>query len=164
MAIGLESSAQFALHWLPFNDFKMVHTMLKTLSLVMAVCSLAACVHHGPVHPAHGPVIQRSGPPPHAPAHGYRHKQGGVDLSFDSGLGVYVVIGHPGYYFWDNLYWWYHDGFWRSSPSWGGSYIVVSEGKRVPPGLAKKHGHGHGKSEGKGKSKDKGKGKDKKDK
>lgn len=130
--------------------------MLKSLCAVMVACSLAACVHHGPMHPVHGPVIERGGPPPHAPAHGYRHRHGGVDLTFDSGLGVYAVIGHPGYYFWDNLYWRYHEGFWRYSPSWGGSFIV-SEGKRVPPGLAKKHGHGKSEGKGKGKGKEKGK-------
>jgi len=50
-----------------------------------------------------------SGPPPHAPAHGYRHKQRDshgqdVELVFDSGLGVYVVVGMQGVYYWDGAF------------------------------------------------------------
>ncbi|MEE9551944.1 MAG: hypothetical protein V3V89_02760, partial [Gammaproteobacteria bacterium] len=44
------------------------------------------------------------GPPPHAPAHGYRHKHHGHDLEFDSHLGVYVVVGLASVYFLDGLY------------------------------------------------------------
>ena len=46
------------------------------------------------------------GPPPHAPAHGYRHKaqRHGAELEFDSGLGVYVVVGVPLHYYLDGLY------------------------------------------------------------
>ena len=32
------------------------------------------------------------GPPPHAPAYGYRHHHQGARLAFDSKLGVYVVL------------------------------------------------------------------------
>ncbi len=47
----------------------------------------------------------RSGPPPHAPAHGYRHKNhDGHELEYNSKLGVYVVAGMPEIYFGNNLY------------------------------------------------------------
>jgi len=40
------------------------------------------------------------GPPAHAQAHGYRHKQvAGFELVFDSNLGLYVVVGHHDYYY-----------------------------------------------------------------
>jgi hypothetical protein len=72
---------------------------------------ISGCVHHH----YHDPGYSRGGPPPHAPAHGYRHKQSNHDLVFDSGLGVYVVLGRPDYYFWDNRYYRYHDGHWQFS-------------------------------------------------
>jgi hypothetical protein len=55
------------------------------------------------------------GPPPHAPAHGYRHHHDDLDLVFDTSLGLYLVFGHPDYYWYDN--WYYHwDGrYWNRS-------------------------------------------------
>jgi len=108
----------------------------------------------------HSTAPAKSGPPAHAEAHGYKHKHGSTDLTFDSGLGVYVVVGHPGYYFWHDHYWWFHDGYWRKTAQWGGAYVVVNEFSKVPPGLAKKHGYEKDKHKSKGK-KDKGKGKNK---
>lgn len=50
--------------------------------------------------PAPSVVMERQGPPPHAPAHGYRHKHpDGVDLVYQSGIGVYVVTGYTAVYF-----------------------------------------------------------------
>ncbi len=47
----------------------------------------------------------RQGPPPHAPAHGYRHKHGdGHDLEYDSEIGVYIVVRIPDTYYRDDLY------------------------------------------------------------
>ena len=40
------------------------------------------------------------GPPPHAPAHGYRHKhQHGVELEYDSGIGAYISCRTPRHLF-----------------------------------------------------------------
>ena len=48
---------------------------------------------------------KKKGPPPHAPAHGYRHKnQDGIQLQFDNNLGVYIVITMPGVYFYNGFY------------------------------------------------------------
>lgn len=90
------------------------------------------------------------GPPPHAPAHGYRRKQrshggGEVDLVFDAGLGVYVVVGVPNRYFWDGYYLRLDDDQWYASVDLDGDggWEPRSEGK-VPPGLQKKRGHSKG--------------------
>ena len=95
------------------------------------------------------------GPPPHAPAHGYRHKHHhGVELEYDKGIGAYVLIGLPGTYFYNGLYaryspkeHWvvatYLDGPWR-----------VSGEKEIPRKLKKckgKYNPGKGKNHGKGK-------------
>ena len=88
----------------------------------------------------------RRGPPPHAPAHGYRHKHvshgSSVDLVFDSGLGVYVVVGWPDHYWRDDHYYRWVDGTWMVSVKLDGGWISCGS-SRLPPGLVAKHGvHG----------------------
>jgi hypothetical protein len=59
---------------------------------------------------------KKHAPPPHAPAHGYRHKhQNGTELVFDSGLGAYAVAGVSGVYFQSNLYLRLLEGRWEVS-------------------------------------------------
>jgi hypothetical protein len=104
---------------------------------MLAIVSLAAlfllgstgCVHH--THHA-------AGPPPHAPAHGYRHHQvhDDVDLVWDAHLGVYAVVGFPSVYFWDGHYYRYHDDWQRGAGPRGRWEPYRGH---VPPGLAKKH-------------------------
>jgi hypothetical protein len=86
------------------------------------------------------------GPPPHAPAHGYRAKtHQDIAIRWDSGLGVYVVIDLPSTYYLEGHYYRYDADAWGMSVDIHGSWRAVSE-KDLPPGL---------------KSKDKGKGKSK---
>lgn len=113
---------------------------------------LTACIHVDPHWrsqgaPAHG-VRAAHGPPPHAPAHGYRHKlnhHGGVQIAFDSGIGVYVVAGHTNLFFLDDhFYRWHNDG-WQSSARLDRGWISIGTAK-LPGHLAKKHAgkrHGH---------------------
>jgi hypothetical protein len=105
----------------------------------LASLGLASCNHFmsgPPPHarggrPPHAPAHGRrakGGPPPHAPAHGYRHKhrQRGVDLVFDSGLGVYVVVGYPFYFHKDRFYR-HHDGVWQISVRIDGGWRGVAD-------------------------------------
>jgi hypothetical protein len=87
--------------------------------------------------PAHA---QGHGPPPHAPAHGYRHKHqhDGVDLVFDAGLGIYGVAGWPDYYWHGDHFLRWAAGEWRVSSRIGGTWVVVSN-DRVPAKLVAKH-------------------------
>lgn len=87
-------------------------------------------------HPASTPVAEkRVGPPPHAPAHGYRHKHpDGTRLEYDSRLGVYVVLGHTNLYFSDGMYYRPTSVSWEISAKIGSGWKPVSE-KRLPPGL-----------------------------
>lgn len=108
--------------------------------------------HGGPGH----------GPPPHAPAHGYRtkHRQGGesVDLVFDAGLGVYVVVDLPDHFYWEGRYLRVEGDTWYASVRLDDGWEPVSASS-LPPGLRKKaakaakpKGHpGNGKSKGKAK-------------
>ena len=107
---------------------------------MISIVSLRSSNAHG-VHRGHGP-------PPHAPAHGYRHKlnhHGGVQISFDSGIGVYVVAGHSDVFFWDDHFYRWHDSGWQTSAGLDRGWIQVATAK-LPGHLARKHagrGHGH---------------------
>jgi hypothetical protein len=91
-------------------------------------------------------VVVKQGPPPHAPAHGYRHKHGQTELAYDSGLQVYVVVGHKDCYFQDRTYFRLVSGSWETSLSFGGPW-TPAPAKSLPPGLAKKYGHAPGKKD-----------------
>lgn len=86
------------------------------------------------------------GPPPHAPAHGHRHRHGGVELVYDSACGVYVVVGFPSYYYYSGYFYRFYGGQWEMSVEIGGRWKRISEAS-IPPGL-------RGKEKAKGKPKE----------
>ena len=90
------------------------------------------------------------GPPPHAPAHGYRRKhQHGVELVYDSKMGVYVIVGFPNHYYYNDHYFRLGNDTWEISAHIKGPWIVASEDV-LPSGLKSK---GIGKVKAKGKHK-----------
>ena len=119
------------------------------VTLALSASGLTACIsvshHHTHRAPGAGPHEARGGPPPHAPAHGHRHEQhthrGGVDLIFDSGLGVYVVVGWPDHYWHRDRYYRFADGGWMISARIDGGWATCAS-SRVPGGLQKKHARG----------------------
>ena len=107
-------------------------------------------------HPAKAKTKAKApkhGPPPHAPAHGYRHKHhshaGEVEFVFDSGRGVYVVVGWPGLFFVDPHYFRQIEGRWHLSARIDSGWTLASP-KRLPPGLAKRAARGKHKKHRKG--------------
>ena len=45
------------------------------------------------------------GPPAHAPAHGRRRRVvHGVELIYDVGMGLYVVVGRPDHYYYEGTF------------------------------------------------------------
>ncbi len=119
--------------------------IFRALPLIVALAATAslACV----VVPVESPRpitrVYRPGPPPHAPAHGHRHKHHAhgveVELVFDTGLGVYAVVGWPGHYYREKSFFRVADGAWQVSAHIDSGWVAVSDAK-LPPGLAKKHG------------------------
>ncbi len=86
-----------------------------SLMLVASAGVLAGClvVPRRAIFETRVPAV---GPPPHAPAHGHRDKHPtGVELVFDSQLGVYLVVGHPHYYFSSGRYLRIREGVWQVS-------------------------------------------------
>ena len=126
---------------------------------VISFCALlmtASCssyrVYHEPT------VTKRTGPPAHAPAHGYRRKHvHGMELVYDSGRGVYLVVGHSDHYYHDGYFYRLRGGLWEMSLKPNSGWKVVS-GKSLPMGLqvkvkANSNSKGKGKGRGRGKAK-----------
>ncbi len=97
---------------------------------------------------------RKNGPPPHAPAHGYRHKNAdGVTLEFDSGLGVYVALGFNDIFFTDDHYLRTHDGQWQVAFTANGPWREAAKGD-VPEKLkTKKSNNKSNKGNGNGNAK-----------
>ena len=127
-------------------------------TLAAGLLALTGCVH---VHEHDHHHKSKGGPPPWAPAHGYRHKQRhGPDLVFDHHVGVYVVVGHPHVYFHDGHYFRRVSRHWERCKDWKKGKWKSVEVAMVPEPLVKHYAKGGppGKAKGKGKSKGKGPG------
>jgi len=114
--------------------------LVELLIVLVMLVTLTACqqVVVAPRDP--GPVaVREPGPPPHAPAHGYRRKHGtGADLRFDAKLGVYIVVGQADIYFYDGWFIRIHNGAWQVSARLGGDWQDRSA-KWIPSGLRVKY-------------------------
>jgi hypothetical protein len=110
-------------------------TKLMSAVAALAMCfTLTAC---GGVRYTSAGSVQSAkmhGPPPHAPAHGYRHKHGKTVLVYDSTLEVYLVSGRSNYYFWEGHYYRSSSGGWQISVDIDGKWKPVSS-KKLPKGL-----------------------------
>ncbi len=116
------------------------------LTALLTSGCLVGLGHGGGRH--HAPGVHGSGrghgPPARAPAHGHRHYQGvnRVELSFDSGLGVYLVVGHLHHYFLEGHYLRVEAGHWLISTHLDGPWHPHAV-QELPPGLRAKHGKSH---------------------
>jgi hypothetical protein len=106
--------------------------LLMTFGLALG---LTGCVDRASVQYGDGGKHgYKEGPPPHAPAHGYRAKHHHHDLRYDAGLGVYVVLGYDDHFFLDDLYFRYRSGHWQASASLDDGWRDCDE-NRVPSNL-----------------------------
>ena len=133
--------------------FKTITSIVVTSAIILLMTT--SCSRHSVYH---RPTVTKSGPPAHAPAHGYRRKHvHGMELVFDSGRGVYVVVGLSDHYYHDGHFFRLRGDIWEMSPKPDGHWKVVSD-KSLPMGLQakdKSSGNGKGKSHGKAKGKHK---------
>ena len=128
----------------------------KRLALfaVTSVCMLLLMASCSEWSVRTGPVVKPgpgNGPPAHAKAYGYRRKHvSGVELVFDSGKGVYVVVGLPDHYYHDGYFYRLRSGAWEMSLKPDTGWMAVSM-TSLPPGLQAKgddgnNGRGYGKN------------------
>jgi len=96
------------------------------------------------------------GPPPHAPAHGYRHKHHDhgqtVELVYDAGYGIYVVAEIPNRYYWNGVYLRLDGDQWYASKGLDGDWRPRSDGS-LPPGCNEVKRQAHHEDEHPGKRK-----------
>lgn len=109
---------------------------------LIAIAALPSCVHPHASRGHHPPApvaVHEPAPPPHAPAHGYRqkHHHQGVDLVFDSRLGVYGVVGMADYFFSGDHFYRLVDAAWQVSVRIDGGW-VTARSTALPKGLAAK--------------------------
>jgi hypothetical protein len=113
-----------------------------TVALVAFVWTQPVQAHQAP-HAGVKLHKHKHGPPPWAPAHGYRRKHAaGIDLIFDRNIGVYLITGHPRHYFYNGRFYRYRDNFWEASPYWAGPWGGIDL-IGLPPGLRKHHAKQH---------------------
>ena len=117
--------------------------MLNFLKVVIAVLftglvlTLSGCAVHHVHNDGHD---YGYGPPPHAPAHGYRAKYNQHDLVYDARLGVYVVVGFHDHYYHDGNYYRHNRDGWHYSPHFDRDWRPYNY-RDLPPGLAKKYSY-----------------------
>jgi hypothetical protein len=109
-----------------------------TASAVIAISGCNTMIRYNQTaSPAAGE--KHAGPPPHAPAHGYRHKHpDGTQLEYESSMGVYVVVGYAEHYYCDGVYYRWHEASWHASKNINKGWAPASD-KSIPPGLRKTH-------------------------
>lgn len=112
----------------------------KTITLFVAICSCivlmtVSCSRYGVYNEPTVTVSKGNGPPAHAPAYGYHRKHiDGVELVFDSSMGLYVVVGHSDHYYHDGYFYRLSGGLWEISLKLDGGWKFASENS-LPPGL-----------------------------
>jgi hypothetical protein len=111
--------------------------LLFASALVVAFAGChTAVVAPRPIEPV---VVRQPGPPPHAPAHGYRRKHpSGAELRFEASLGVYVVVGQTEVYFHDGWFIRIRSGAWQVSAALEGPW-KPRDVASIPAGLRAKH-------------------------
>ena len=111
-------------------------------SVVIAISACTMFTHHNRMQsPAGG---QGYAGPPDSPSHGYRYKQSdGIELVFDSGIGVYAVSGHSDNYYHQGKYYRWNNNSWEASSKISEGWAPTSD-DAVPPGLRKTHSHQQG--------------------
>jgi hypothetical protein len=109
---------------------------LCAVVLACAALMLSSCSSVGVYHRSSRKIGRGNGPPPHAPAHGYRHKHEakGVELVYDSGRGVYVVVGLPDHYYYDGHFFRIRGSQWEMSLNTTHGWDPVYE-DAIPHGL-----------------------------
>jgi hypothetical protein len=113
------------------------NTILNALALI-AVCGLISACSSSARYSTTAAVepAKKNGPPPHAPAHGYRHKHENNTLVFDSRLDLYIVKGYSNYYFHHNRYYRDTRSGWEFTAHIEGPWKPIAT-KNLPKGLRK---------------------------
>jgi hypothetical protein len=131
----------------------------RALIVIAMLFAMVGCSKRAVVYNERKPdvvvVKESGGPPPHAPAHGYRHKHNrdAVVLTYDSGIAVYVVSGYKNCWYNDGVYFRLSGSTWEMSARISGPWKVAVVDRDVPVKLKSKYTVAKSKPAKKGKSK-----------
>jgi len=109
--------------------------VLSLISLALLILTVSGCVNRAGVSYGDEGRYYSGGPPPHAPAHGYRAKHRHHDMVYDSRLRAYVVLGYNDHYYNDGWYFRYRDGGWQINADLRDRDWRDVDRYRVPEGL-----------------------------
>jgi hypothetical protein len=100
-------------------------TLFVAISVIILLMT-ASCSRHRVYHE---PTISKgNGPPAHVPAQGYRRKHvHGMELFFDPGRGVYVVVGLCDHYYHNGYFFRLRGWIWEISPKPDGHWKGTSD-------------------------------------
>ena len=102
---------------------------LSTVAIILPGCASTGITIGQPA---------KKGPPAHAPAHGYRRKnRHGLQMTFDSNLGVYVLMDYPMHFYWDGRYFRKSKNKWESSSDINKKWKSIKK-EQLPKGLQNK--------------------------
>ena len=114
-------------------------TLRNLITGIVAVSAmgLAGCAVY-PAYPGYADGPYSYGPPPYAPAPGYRTSYPAHNMRYDGQLGVYVLLDLPDHYYFNNVYYKYSRNNWfyryQDRDKWRSF-----DGRKLPPGLARKY-------------------------
>jgi len=134
-------------------------TGARAVIVIAMLFAMVGCSKRAVVYKERKPdvvvVKESGGPPPHAPAHGYRHKHNrdAVVLTYDSGIAVYVVSGYKNCWYHDGVYFRLSGSTWEMSARISGPWKVAVVDRDVPVKLKSKYAVAKSKPAKKSKSK-----------
>jgi len=120
-------------------------TGARAVIVIAMLFAMVGCSKRAVVYKERKPdvvvVKESGGPPPHAPAHGYRHKHNrdAVVLTYDSGIAVYVVSGYKNCWYHDGVYFRLSGSTWEMSARISGPWKVAVVDRDVPVKLKSKY-------------------------
>ena len=104
-------------------------TVFSCVALILPGCSTKGVMTDQP---------EQKGPPPHAPAHGYRRKnRDELTITYDSNVGVYFLLNYPMHYYWDGKYYRKNKNKWESTKDINKKWKKIKK-QKLPKGLKSK--------------------------
>ena len=105
--------------------------------LAVSALTITGCA----VYPAHQNYAYEQynyGPPPYASSYSYREKYHAHNMVYDRHLGVYVLLGLPDHYYYNNVYYRFSKNNWYYRHNDKDKWRKYDK-RKLPEGLARKY-------------------------
>ena len=119
---------------------RLLREALPTLLAASCLLGVPGCALHRTPEAIAAHDGDELGPPPLAPAHGWRRRHpDGVEIVYRSELGAYVVVGVDDAYYCDDVFYLWDSGRWLRAPHFTGPWLAVPASE-VPANLTRRPG------------------------